>query len=275
MADFGQFRGFGDKLFQGQLPTQLGTIGSGDFVGTDIDALAFFARVTAAGGTLSATEQLAIDALVKQMKNDAIWSKMKAIYPMVGASAAACAQNLKSSSFTGTFAGSWGFSSLGVQGNGANTEFITNFTLNDLLSENSVAFGMYSRTNFNSTGAGMTSKANVEFFGRYTPLGQQYSYLFEANNNGNNRASYLGLNSHSRTSISQKYMQTKTIIDSYTSSTSGILRDTSIVKFGKTTQGNDPNQYALFYISDGLDNVELLNLHYNVEYFQTTLSRNV
>ena len=28
MADFGQFRGFGDKLFQGQLPTELGLIGS-------------------------------------------------------------------------------------------------------------------------------------------------------------------------------------------------------------------------------------------------------
>ncbi len=30
MADFGQFRGFGDKLFQGQLPTKLGLIGSID-----------------------------------------------------------------------------------------------------------------------------------------------------------------------------------------------------------------------------------------------------
>jgi hypothetical protein len=28
MADFGQFRGFGDKLFQGQLPSKLGAIGS-------------------------------------------------------------------------------------------------------------------------------------------------------------------------------------------------------------------------------------------------------
>jgi hypothetical protein len=31
MADFGQFRGFGDKLFQGQLPTNLGKIGSEAF----------------------------------------------------------------------------------------------------------------------------------------------------------------------------------------------------------------------------------------------------
>ena len=64
----------------------------------DPDAAAFFARVTAAGGTLSATEQTAVNTLVVTMKADGTWTPMKAIYPMVGASAAACAQNLKSSS---------------------------------------------------------------------------------------------------------------------------------------------------------------------------------
>ena len=54
MPDFGIMRGFneklfGDKLLAGQLPTQLGLIGSNDF-GTDPDAQAFFNRVTAAGG---------------------------------------------------------------------------------------------------------------------------------------------------------------------------------------------------------------------------------
>ena len=71
-------------------------------VSYDADAQAFFTRVTSAGGTLSATEKLATNQLVLDMKSAGIWSSMKAIYPMVGASAAACAQNLKSSSFTGT-----------------------------------------------------------------------------------------------------------------------------------------------------------------------------
>jgi hypothetical protein len=62
----------------------------------DPDAAAFFQRVTDAGGSLSTTEQDAIFTLVADLKADGIWSKMKAIYPMVGASAAACAQNLKS-----------------------------------------------------------------------------------------------------------------------------------------------------------------------------------
>jgi len=85
------------------VPSFMGFDKAGFGTPIDPDAAAFFARVTAAGGTLSATEQTAVNTLVVQMKADGIWTAMKAIYPMVGASAAACAQNLKSSSFTGTF----------------------------------------------------------------------------------------------------------------------------------------------------------------------------
>ena len=84
----------------------------------DADAVAFFGRVTTAGGSLSATEKAAVNTLVVQMKADGTWTPMKAIYPMVGASAAACAQNLKSASFTGTFSSGWTFASTGVTGNG-------------------------------------------------------------------------------------------------------------------------------------------------------------
>jgi len=129
MPDFGIFRGFneklfGDKLYAGQLPINLGLIGSEAF-GFDADADAFFFRVTSAGGTLSTTEQLSIDTLVRQMKLDGIWTKMKAIYPMVGGGTgttaqrqAACSQNLKSSSFTGSFSAGWTFASTGVRPNG-------------------------------------------------------------------------------------------------------------------------------------------------------------
>jgi PKD repeat protein len=91
----------------------------------DADAEAFFARVIAAGGTLTNTEQLAINSLVLQLKADGIWNSMKAIYPMVGASAAACAQNLKSSSFTGSFTSGWTFAATGVTPNGTSATFNT------------------------------------------------------------------------------------------------------------------------------------------------------
>lgn len=97
----------------------------------DPDAQAFFDRVISAGGTLSKTEQRAINTLVIQMKLDGIWTKMKAIYPMVGGGAESCAQNLKSSSFTGQFYGSWSFSNSGIKGSSSGGAYVDTF-INDL-----------------------------------------------------------------------------------------------------------------------------------------------
>jgi hypothetical protein len=97
-----------------------------DAADVDPDAAAFFARVTAAGGTLTTTEQNAVIQLVTDMKSTGVWNSMKAIYPMVGSSAAACAQNLKSASFTGSFTSGWTFASSGVTSNGTSAYFDTN-----------------------------------------------------------------------------------------------------------------------------------------------------
>ena len=106
--------------------------------GFDPDAQAFFDRVTTAGGTLTTTEKNATNQLVLDMKSAGIWSSMKAIYPMVGASAAACAQNLKSSSFTGTFSSGWTFASTGVTGNGTSAYMDTSLIPSTSLSASSV-----------------------------------------------------------------------------------------------------------------------------------------
>lgn len=279
MPDFGIMRGFneklfGDKLMAGQLPTQLGLIGSEAF-GFDPDALAFFDRVTAAGGTLSTTEQLAVNQLVVDMKTAGIWSAMKAVYPMVGASAAACAQNLKSSSFTGTFTSGWTFASTGVKGNGTSDEFVSNFRLNNFDSRLSVAFGMYNRTDLTGTGNGMTANPSLEFYIKFNSGGLQISYLFDSNNNTASRLNSLGLNSHSRTSSTQKYMQTGTTVNSISSTVNTSILDSSMVKFSRTLSGFDANEYSLFYISDGLIDTQLLSLNTNVQAFQTTLGRQV
>lgn len=90
-----------------------------------IAAQQFYDRVTAAGGSLTTTEEDAILTLITDLASYGLWNKMKAIYPMVGASAAACAQNLKSSSFTGTFTSGWTFASSGIVSNGTNAYFDT------------------------------------------------------------------------------------------------------------------------------------------------------
>ena len=116
---------------------------------SDADAQAFVSRVETAGGSLSDTEKEAVNTLVLQMKADGIWTKMKAIYPMVGASAAACAQNLKSSSFTGTFTSGWTFASTGITPTSAYMD--TNLSSNTSLSLNDLSLNIYSRTD-SSTG---------------------------------------------------------------------------------------------------------------------------
>ena len=113
----------------------------------DADALAFFSRVTTAGGSLSTTEKSAVNQLVLDLKSYSIWTKMKAIYPMVGASAAACAQNLKSSSFTGTFNGGWTYASSGVTPNGTSGYMDTGLNSFTDFTQTSISYGIYYRTN--------------------------------------------------------------------------------------------------------------------------------
>jgi hypothetical protein len=279
MPDFGIFRGFneklfGDKMYAGQLPTQLGIIGSEEVFDTDPDAQAFFDRVTAAGGTLSATEKTAIDILVKQMKLDGIWTKMKAIYPMVGASAAACAQNLKSSSFTGIFNGGWTFASTGVTGNGTSAYMDTNFNPNTSSNVNSKHMSYYSRNNFINCQIGIFATIYDQIF--YV-AGGYYNILSTNSFTAINTATTKGL-----------------VIASRTSAVGGCttyVNNSNLGNDGKTATGNpngnlwlnarnafagySNNECAFASIGDGLTDTQASNLDTAVQAMQVTLSRNV
>ena len=287
MPDFGIFRGFndklfGDKLYAGQLPINLGLIGSENF-GFDIDSVAFFARVTAAGGTLSATEQLAIDTLVRQMKLDGIWTKMKAIYPMVGASAAACAQNLKSSSFTGSFTAGWTFASTGATPNGTSAYMNTGIKVSVDLALNSNSFSFYSRTEKNALEPDMggsvqnvlTTELNV-----YT----RFNNLTFFRNNSNNIAaattniSSLGLfvNNRNSSSETRNRIRTTLVTQSNTSNTANSSNIyISAVGDNLGTLVFSSREIAFAHIGDGLTDTNSLDLVNAVQAFQTTLSRQV
>ena len=145
--------GSGTGATAGQAVAKLYTISVIQSV-TDSDAQAFIYRVYNAGGELTDTEANAVDKLVKDMKAANVWDSMKAVYPMVGASAAACAQNLKSSSFTGTFNGGWTFASTGVTPNGTNA--FMNTGLNPVaqgLTSGDSHLGYYARTAATTTDA--------------------------------------------------------------------------------------------------------------------------
>jgi hypothetical protein len=285
MPDFGIMRGFNDKLFgnklyAGQLPTQLGLIGSSDF-GTDPDAQAFFDRVTAAGGALSATEKTAIDTLVKQMKTDGIWTKMKAIYPMVGASAAACAQNLKSASFTGTFTSGWTFASTGVTPLLAYMDTGFNPTT-QIANNNTGSYGIYSRTdradNFSAQHGAVDGLGFVLFILKASSKIQNF-HNSDAGTNITNTNSQ-GFYQMTRDSSTNTYHTKNSTINTVSLTAKGRPNINLYIGARNNTSGVpnafDTIEVAFAYYSDqSLTTTNLSNYYTAVQAFQTTLSRQV
>lgn len=116
----------------------------------DADATAF---LTAAGIT-DPTQTAAVDQLVLDLKAAGVWSKLLAVYPFVGGSAASHKWNLKDprdtdDAFRGVFGPGWTHSATGAKPNGAggmNTKMIGNTR-----SRTDMSWSFYSRSNRQST----------------------------------------------------------------------------------------------------------------------------
>jgi hypothetical protein len=124
--------------------TFLKAVGGGG--GFDPDAQDFFNRVVANGGSLSATEENAINTAVIDLKAYGIWNELKAVYPFVGGSADSCEVNLKSSSFLGTFSGSWTITSSGVSTGSLTSYFDTGFNMDSNTTISNAHYGWYCNT---------------------------------------------------------------------------------------------------------------------------------
>jgi len=248
----------------------------------DGDAQAFFDRVTVSGGTLTTTEQMAVNTLVIGMKADGIWTKMKAIYPMVGASAAACAQNLKSSSFTGTFSSGWTFASTGVTPNGTSAFMNTFYTpsVNGLL--NSAHLSYYSRTNQNLLRCMIGSYENLSGDVRRHYFGQSSSFSALNSFAEGNYApvDYFGHHLIKReNSTETKQLRNGIVINPsniVSTNRSSVPIYIAAVNYSNTnTLYYSTLQCAFSSIGDGLTDTEAANFYTRVQAFQTTLNRQV
>jgi hypothetical protein len=247
--------------------------------GFDPDAQAFFDRVTTAGGSLTTTEKNATNQLVLDMKSAGIWSSMKAVYPMIGASAAACSQNLKSSSFTGTFTSGWTFASTGVTGNGTSAYMDSGLNDNVNLSLNSAHLSIYSRTNsdglFCDIGIGRVDTNEINLFSKFGNI--FYPRIHNTNSGIANSVSSLGFFISNRVSSSEvRAFQNNTL--KLITNTSGGKNDDNIflgALNGSPIRFFTSRQYAFASIGDGLTDTQAGNFYTAVQAFQTTLSRNV
>lgn len=125
-----------------------------EITSVDSDANAFIS----AAGLTDDTQKNAINQLVIDLKSYNCWSKMAAIYPMVGGTASTHRWNLKdprsvNAAFYLTFIGGWTHSSTGAKPNGTTGYADTFIIPSNALILNDVHLSYYSRTNQTFTDA--------------------------------------------------------------------------------------------------------------------------
>ena len=246
----------------------------------DADWLAYYNRVIAAGGSLTTTEQSATLQLVLDLKANSLWTPMKAIYPMVGASAAACAQNLKSSSFTGTFtATGWTFASTGAKPNGNDATYMnTGFRPSLHNIANSAHISFYSRTNITTSTITMGCYDGTN----YNQLAISFGGATFWNINNalgstvvNSATNSLGLFLASRTSATAVMGQRNATQITGIAAENRNPFDIWIGRPNNISGYADTKECAFASIGDGLTDTQASNFYTAVQAFQTTLSRNV
>jgi hypothetical protein len=250
----------------------------------DPDWLAYYNRVIAAGGSLSTTEQNATKTLVADLKSAGIWSAMKAVYPMVGASAAACAQNLKSSSFTGTFSSGWTFASTGVTPNGTSAFFNTglNAASNLAFANNHISAYVYNNVigsyDMGCSTDGGTVVDELSLLCRHTS--NQIFYSVDAVYNcsvamTNSQGHTLGTMSGTNTQNIYKNGTNLRSVASGGSQLSSFNVYIGAINCGGTALYFSNHTYSLNSIGDALTSTQASNFYTAVQAFQTTLSRQV
>lgn len=242
---------------------------------SDADAQAF---VNAANIT-DQVQANAINNLVIGMKADSLWTKMKAIYPVVGGIASSHAVNLKSpGTFNLTFASGWSHSANGMTPTNAyaNTGFNP---LTQSLPRNSASLGVYNRTNtVHAGGHGQRVSNNFELFDPWND-NRVYGYI----NNGASGynvavTNSLGLFQVSRTSSTAISISRNNTVSNGSSNTTG--DSNGDLWIGASNNGGtgtffNNRQIAFFYIAEGFNNTEIQNIYTAVQAYQTTLNRNV
>jgi len=133
----------------------------------DPDAQLFFNAEAAAGVTLTTTEKDAVNQWVVDSKAANIWTKFKAIYPMVGGTATSHKFNLKNpldtnAAFRLAFNGGWTHSSNGALPNGTNAYASTFLIPNTVFGSGYAAIGIYINQALTVGGARPMGSTNMD-----------------------------------------------------------------------------------------------------------------
>lgn len=248
---------------------------AGGAVAYDADALAFF---TAASIT-DTTQKNAVNQLVLDLKSASIWTKMKALYPIVGGVASSHAVNLKTpGTYNLTFATGWTHASTGMTPLNAYAD--TNLAFSSVLNQNSISMSAYSRTN--KIGSPIMGAIQAGVYSQIYPYQGSNTWGVE----GINSTSYMTATTSDSLGFYQAIRQNSTTIR--------IIKNTTISNYTDSSTGNqsiniylgarnnnntassfDTRQIAFSSIGDGLTDAEASSFYTAVQTYQTTLGRQV
>ncbi len=269
-------------IFLGLTPKRYAPLGSSN----DADAQAF---IDAAGIT-DATQKSAVNQLVLDLKSALIWTKMKAIYPIVGGTASTHKWNLKDprdldAAFRLTFSTGWTHASTGMTPSSAYADTFLNQTTNYSVNDN-LHLSFYSRTN--------ASTANTNEIGCQTNSGTYNVLSLRRGDNSNN--TYYAINTISNIANFIDSNSAAFYIGTRTGTTINGFRNNIKAATATGAATTRPNvkiviaannhstlgiiqytlrQCAFASIGDGLTDTEAANFYTAVQNYQTTLGRNI
>jgi hypothetical protein len=244
----------------------------------DADALAFF---TAASIT-DTTQMSAVNTLVTGLKSNNLWTKIKALYPVVGGNSTAHSKNLKNpSQYNLTFTSGWVHSSTGMLPNGTSAYASTGIKVSDFAPD-SMGLGVYLRTNND----GLFCDIGTSDTSRFQLLTRYFNNIYSAFSNSNVNATGAVTDSRGLTTIGRVSTTSRKTFKNgvlkFTSSetiTSTTNISTYDFKIGTTGQpalqwySNRENSLTVFKLA--LSDAEESILYTLVQAFQTTLGRHV
>jgi hypothetical protein len=241
----------------------------------------------AATGETDLTILGALNTLETDLTTYGLTSKMKALYPFVGGTAAKHKYNFMDArdldaAFRLTFSGGWTHSSTGALPNGTNAFANTFFNASTQLTATSGNIGVYLRTN----NTGNTVDFGASISGNKIYLVPDFNgstgYASYASEFGYTKADTTGLYSLGRLSSVDSNVKL------FRNGTTNLYNDNpaamslpngSIYLGARNDDGTaaffSSRQLALAYASSGLTNAEIANFYTSVQTFQTTLSRQV
>ena len=242
------------------------------------------------------TQRGAIVDLIKDLKSNGIWSKMKAIYPFVGGTASTHKWNLKDprdvdAAFRLTFTGGWTHSSSGAEPNGTNAYANTYLNPSTQLTTSSGAFGFYCNINSTPTnndceiGAVNADVTQAILLYIRDLRSDQYRTVADIGTNGTStinvaQTSSEGFFLSKRTSSGDfKVYKNSTQIGSNTTTDTSAFPNFNIFVSAANYDGGpiqySPKRTAFITIGDGLTDTDAANLYTIVQKYQTTLGRQV